>query len=787
MILTAFGGLFLLSLVGWRPLQLQIYRIAGLLSAFLGIFLWLRGDKMGLDAFSGFGQGLEILPQMGVWLKMNGDSLSWSFGLLILAIATCVFFYAHGYTLGQSPQRRFHSSLILFTLAMLGLVFSDNIFCFFVFWELTTLSSYLLISLKDKDAEVRESSRIVFFTTLSGGFFLLAALIWAQQVALASGYNLYEASHFSSLMKIDWLGNSQTPFIFILILIAAASKSAQFPFHFWLPQAMSAPTPVSSFLHSATMVKAGIFLLARFYPGFGMLDLWSATLIPLGISTGLISALLAASEKDLKKILAWTTVSVLGTLTFLLGLGTPLALKAFIILLFAHALYKASLFQIAGNIEKSCGTRDLDQLGGLYSSLKWTGLAASLAALSAAGAPPFFGFIGKELVLKSVIERGNAELILLLILTMMNCLLFAMTILVGFRAFWGRSMGIKGKKSLAFSMSFAPLVLAVAGLAIGLAPAFFELVIGRPTHSEFFGIIIPLKLSLWHGVESTALIALGLSFFAFIVGGLLVFNFDRWKKSYRRFFQRIPDSRAVLSSFLNTLHSIFWRLSQIQLQRSLSSYMLYMASFLLIIFGSVAIKIYADKTFDFALFQLSGNLETDTFLSILLIATCLAATSIIFIYRFIVAAIILGLVGASLAVLFAWFGAADLAFTQILAELLIAVFVATFGFKLKDLPTFFKDGIWFPRMLLAICFGICLFFLTLIGPPLETEFIARDFYLLNALDSAFGRNVVNVILVDFRALDTLNEVIVVLIAAIGVTALRRSKSKSLRLKRGAEQ
>jgi multicomponent Na+:H+ antiporter subunit A len=215
--------------------------------------------------------------------------------------------------------------------------------------------------------------------------------------------------------------------------------------------------------------------------------------------------------------------------------------------------------------------------------------------------------------------------------------------------------------------------------------------------------------------------------------------------------------------------------------------MLYMASFLLIIFGSVAIKIYADKTFDFALFQLSGNLETDTFLSILLIATCLAATSIIFIYRFIVAAIILGLVGASLAVLFAWFGAADLAFTQILAELLIAVFVATFGFKLKDLPTFFKDGIWFPRMLLAICFGICLFFLTLIGPPLETEFIARDFYLLNALDSAFGRNVVNVILVDFRALDTLNEVIVVLIAAIGVTALRRSKSKSLRLKRGAEQ
>lgn len=764
------------------PLQRQIFKIGGLLSAMLGLYLWLGGDSFKLDIYEKLGRGFDVLPQLGVWLKLSSDSLSWSFGILILSIATGVFFYAHGYTLHLKAQRRFQSYLILFTLAMLGLVFSDNIFCFFIFWELTTLTSYLLISLKDKDADVRESSRIVFFTTLIGGFFLLLALIWIQQLAFRHGYSLYEASHLSSLVQIDWLSIPEASSIFLLIFVAAASKSAQFPFHFWLPQAMSAPTPVSSFLHSATMVKAGVFLLAKFYPAFFVLELWPKTLIPFGLVTGLIAAVFAVAEKDLKKILAWTTVSVLGILTFLLGIGTSLALKAFIILLFAHALYKASLFQIAGNIDKACGTRDLDQLGGLYPALRWTGLAAALAALSAAGLPPFFGFIGKELIFKSVIEQEYLSFILLLSLTVINGFLFATLILVGFKSFWGRSIKPRGKLSpLPLSMTIAPLILALAGLLFGLVPNLFESIMRHFHFTDFLGVPMNLHLSLWHGFETPALIALGLSVAAFFLGGLIILNFSRWKNDCRQFFQKIPELRQLITSFLNHLNLIFWNLSQMQLQRSISSYMLYMASFLLLIFVSLSHHLVSSWPFSFITFNTVLRAENNLFLVLLLIATCLAAASIIFIYRFIVAAIVLGLVGASLAVLFAWFGAADLAITQILAELLIAVFVATFGFKLKDLPTFFQDGIWFTRMILAFCFGGCLFLLSLISVPTQIEYLARDFYLLNALESAFGQNVVNVILVDFRALDTLNEVIVVLIAAIGVTALRRSKVKSTTL------
>lgn len=766
--LAAYCALFLISLIPWPSLQKRMFLLGGILSAALFGFLVYQPVAASLPT------SMEILPQLGVWLSMSPDGLSWSFGCLVLFIAACVFFYAHGYVEGAA-QARFSSSLILFTLAMLGLVFSDNLFSFFIFWELTTLSSYLLISLKDKEPEYKEAARIVFFVTLAGGFFLFVGLLWMQQIGLQQGLSLYEASHFSSLMSLAWAEVPAAPIIFILLLLGAGSKSAQFPFHFWLPQAMAAPTPVSSFLHSATMVKAGIFLLAKIFPGFHEIGLWSPTLISLGLVTALVAAFLCASEKDLKKILAWTTVSVLGTLVMLLGIATEMAIKAFVVFIFAHALYKASLFQVAGNIDKSTGTRDLDLIHSLLSPLLLTALAGFLAALSSAGLPPFFGFIGKELVLKSLVDFSSFEALLLLSVVLINAFLFSMLLLVGFKCFLKtRDSKLKSlsAKKLSLWMSLPPLLLALMGLFFGLFPDTFSSLLGNPMSTFLLGGESKLSLKLWHGLDT----ALVLSLVSFALGGFAIATYARWKGRFRSRLQKLPELKLWTAAFLDQLIKTFWNLNELQIRRSLSTYMVISGSFVIGIFILVFQSTSSFSGLNFSWRQIDWSSQTESFLFIILAATCIAAFSMLFIYRFIVAAIVLGLVGAALAVLFAWFGAADLAFTQILAELLIAVLVATFGFKVGNLPSFRQDSMWAPRVVLAIAFGTCLFLLALIEAPSDVQYLPRDFYVSKSYVEAFGENIVNVILVDFRSLDTLNEVLVVLVAAIGVTVLLRKKS-----------
>lgn len=776
-ILFVFFGLASLAATPHHRIQNHIMKLASITSFSLAAWLFSHGPQQMEGAI-----GYPLLQEFGVWLSFRLDGLNWAFGFLILFIAGCVFLYSDGYMSAIKAKRRFSSSLFLFSLSMLGLVFSDNFFSFFLFWELTSLTSYLLITLKDKERDSRDSGRVIFFTTFAGGLVLFAAFMWLQQIGVSAGLSLQEASQFSSLGLIDWVNQPQANWILVMMIIGCATKSAQFPFHFWLPAAMTAPTPVSSFLHSATMVKAGIFLLAKIFPYFHGLELWGHILIPLGLFTALISALLCASQTDLKKILAWSTVSVLGLLTMLLGLATDLAIKSFVVFLFAHALYKASLFQVAGNIDKACSTRQVDKLAKLYPFMKLTAIAGLLAALSKAGVPPFFGFIGKELVLKTKLELAALETPLLIIAVVINALLMIMAIVVGIKPFFGSNTTAPQStkpKALALSLSVSPLILAILGLLIGMLPQLFDRQLGQAMAASMIGHDLVMDLKLWHGLKPHALIALGLSLLTFIIGIIAYIKYPKWQTGYRYVFTKLPELKDWLVDQIDLWGVTFSKASKALYDRSLSIYLI--VSILLL----CALAILPNGPWQWKLDQhmllniQMVSFQEQIFIALTFLIIALASIYTIFVYSFVVAAVVLGIVGTMIAIIFASFGAADLSITQVLAELLIAVLLASFGLRLARLPRLQSDHLWFLRIGSCFIFGVFFYFLASASIPQAVGFAARDYYLASSLTEAFGKNIVNVILVDFRALDTLNEVVVVAMAAIGVVLLLYRKKKEV--------
>src|SRR5690606_34707692 len=362
---------------------------------------------------------------------------------------------------------RFYLYLLLFMTAMLGLVLAGNIFTLFIFWELTSISSYLLIGFKHQEAGTRTSALQALLITGGGGLALMAGLILLGMAG--NSFSLPEllnqnAAIISSEYYIPAL---------VFVLLGAFTKSAQFPFHFWLPNAMAAPTPVSAYLHSATMVKAGIYLLARLTPAMGGTPEWHYSLLITGGLTTLIGAFLALQQTDLKAILAYTTISALGILVLLTGIGTPAALQAMLVFLLAHALYKGTLFLVAGNADHATGTRDITVLAGLGKLMPFTGISALLAALSMAGVLPFFGFIGKELLYESALGAETYETILFGIAFFSGVVFVAVALAISLGVFWKRTetpTPLKHSDSLALVLP--PFILPIAGLLFGLAPGF---------------------------------------------------------------------------------------------------------------------------------------------------------------------------------------------------------------------------------------------------------------------------------------------------------------------------
>ena len=363
------------------------------------------------------------IPSLGINFTFLLDGLSLTFVLIITLIGTAVFLYAGSYMKDYEYTGRFYLYIGVFMTSMIGLVLSDNMIALFVFWELTSISSYLLIGFNHHKESSRKSALQALLVTGGGGLALMAGLILLSQVSgsfeISSLYSLHNEIVHSKLY----------PAIVILVLLGAFTKSAQFPFHFWLPNAMEAPTPVSAYLHSATMVKAGIYLIARLNHAIGGTVLWQDTILVVGTITMFIAALLAFKQTDLKKLLAYSTLSVLGTLTMLLGIGSNLAIKAFFIFLVAHSLYKGTLFLVAGTIDHETGTRDVSILSGLRKYLPVTMTAALLASFSMMGIIPLVGFIGKETVYSSILEVENFRFFLLALAVISNAFIVMVTIL----------------------------------------------------------------------------------------------------------------------------------------------------------------------------------------------------------------------------------------------------------------------------------------------------------------------------------------------------------------------
>lgn len=719
-------------------------------------------------AGAGLMQTLPWAESFGVELALRGDGLAGAMAMLISGIGALIVVYASGYLQDDPRLGKFYSYLFVFMGAMLGMVISDNLITLFVFWEMTSVSSYLLIGFNHHKLDNRDAALKALLVTGGGGLALLAGIIMLGVIGTSLGLSLNDSLRVSTLSQHAEAIQSHTLFppMLILVLLGCFTKSAQFPFHFWLPSAMAGPTPVSAYLHSATMVKAGVFLLARMHPALGGGTLWIAVVTTVGAITMLLGAVMAVGQRDMKGILAYTTISVLGTLVMLLGIGTDRAIEAAVAFLFAHGLYKAALFMVAGNVDHATGTRDVTKLGGLRKLMPLTAAAALVAALSKAGAPPMFGYLGKKLLLEAKLDVEMLSIYLTAAAVLANICMVAVALLLVLRPFWGERLETPHKAhELPVSMTLGPLLLAGMGLFVGLIPGAFDATLGEAMASSIRGEPLEMKLTLLFGLSMESLIVVGLSFGALVLGYGLYRRLRPGLTFYaplRALGRYGPDRayRAGLSGVLG-LAAVHTRVVQSG----------YLRRYLLVVVGVFAL---AAGPLAWAAFRGGGPIATGPIKVHEFILALLVVSGAVYgaLSRSRMAAVVaIGGSGIGLAVLFAVYGSVDLAITQLMVETLMVVILVL---VLRRLPGLTKTSSLATRgrdLLIATAGGATVTLLVLASATVNLPATVSAYYLNQAVPDAYGRNVVNVILVDFRALDTMGEIVVVAVAGVGVASL----------------
>jgi len=719
-------------------------------------------------------------PTIGVELAFLADGLSTTFVLLITGIGALVVAYASAY-LGNDPRLgRFYIFLLTFMGAMLGLVLADNLITLFVFWELTSVSSYLLIGFDHEKASARAAALKALLVTGAGGLLLLAGFVLMMIAGEQLGLSTTEAGRLSALATVDLRGHGLYLPIFVLVLLGCITKSAQVPFHFWLPAAMAGPTPVSAYLHSATMVKAGIYLLARLHPTLGGTPEWVWTVGLIGLVTMLTGAFATLGQRDMKRVLAYSTLAVLGTLVMLLGIGTEMAIKTAVVYLVAHALYKAALFMVAGNVDHETGTRDLNVLGGLRRLLPWTALAGILAAMSKAGAPPMFGFIGKEMLYTTKLELNTVGAWVVILAVVANVALVASALMVSVGPFLGRLKETPKKPHEApLAMLLGPVLLALFGLARGLLPHPFETNLGSAAASAILGRTVEMHLKLWHGVDPTALAVMGLSLLTLALGfglyqvvrrrlapiGALVRRVTAYgpERAYEAGLQGLYTGAARVTRWIQTGY--------------LRHYVLVVVAFAVVVAGPPLVRQLSPDTFAAG----GGWRPHEIVVAFLALAGALVAVSLRSRLATVAA---LGVTGAAIALLFVLFSAPDLAMTQVMVETLSVVVLVLVFFRLP--PVVRRSG-RVPRIrdgIVAGAVGLAMALFVLSAARIPPDPSVASYYLSESVPAAHGRNVVNVILVDFRAMDTLGEITVLAVAGLGVYALLRLRGRGPRREAG---
>jgi multicomponent Na+:H+ antiporter subunit A len=698
------------------------------------------------------------VPSLGVNLSFLIDGLSLTFALLISGIGAFVALYSGSYLAGHPHLGRFYLYLLLFMLSMLGLVLADNLITLFVFWELTTVTSYLLVGFDHASAKARRSALQALLVTGAGGLALLAGLILLGSVA-----GSYELSAIMAKGEAIRAHELYLPSL-ILVLLGAFTKSAQVPFHFWLPNAMAAPTPVSAYLHSATMVKAGIYLLARLHPALSGTEAWIWTLTVCGAVTAVMASVLALRQTDLKLALAYTTIMALGTITMFLGAEATVAVAAAVTFLIVHSLYKAALFLVVGIIDHRTGTREASQLRGLAGALPITAAAAAAAALSMAGFPPFLGFIGKELKYEGALAIASEPLLVASAAVLANALMVAVAGIIALRPFYGQRLHTPKPPSEASPrLWIGPLVLAALGLTFGLAPSLIAGSLVQPAVTAILGSPETVKLALWHGINLPLL----LSLFTFALGLAVYVMHPRIRRTLTRLDARLPTTADRVWD--RVLDGLKW-VAATQ-TRALQNGIL--RHYLFAIFTSLALAAGGPMLFSDAVRLPTSwpNLLIKEWGVVALITAGAVVT--VFTGSRLAAICALGVVGVGVALVFLMFGAPDVAITQLLVETLVVVLAATVMLRLPYLKQRNSKASRRLAAALAIAVGsmVAITLISVVNGPIDRA--VTDYFEDSSVPQAFGRNIVNVILVDFRALDTFGEIAVVVVAALGAFALIR--------------
>ena len=735
-------------------------------------FLWLLASAPRVyGPEGGWSEGGEWIPSLHLDLVLRMDALAWTMSLLVLGVGSLVLFYCARYFKSDaSGIGGFGAQLLAFAGAMLGLVTADDLLLLFVFWEITTVLSFLLISYSRTRLSARRAALQALVLTTAGGLAMLVGIVMLGQTA--GTYRISEL--LEAAPELAQRGTVVDVAVFLL-LVGAVTKSALIPFHFWLPAAMAAPTPVSAYLHAAAMVKAGVYLVARFAPGYAETALWQPTILVLGLGTMLFGGWAALKQYDLKLILAYGTVSQLGFLVVIVGWGTADAAQAGLAMLLAHGLFKATLFLVVGIIDHRAGTRDIRRLSGLARRVPVLFVVALVSAASMAGVPPLAGFVAKESVLAAFWNAADGPVgtVVLVGLVLGNVLTFAYSARFVWGGFAHKSAefseldaGADGRSVISDmqrvepSFLAAPLVLTVLTVAYGLYPAPVEAVLAPyvaqfpvPAGHDFY-------LALWHGLTP----ALGLS--VLIIGaGALLYAARRPVADFQRVLPALPAGELVYRRVVNVLDlAAVWITGRTQR----GSLTFYLSVILVTAIVVPLVALYVEETPPLGALRLADGPGQLTAGIVMVVAALLVPAA----KKRFMAVLLVSVTGYGLALIFALHGAPDLALTQTFIETITLV---AFVLALRSLPAslgrFRPGGRRAPRAVFAAVFGLFMMALAAFSMSSRTADPISLEYPRLAYEEGDGANVVNVTLVDLRAWDTFGEISVLVVAATGVASL----------------
>ncbi|MBP2545692.1 multicomponent K+:H+ antiporter subunit A [Acinetobacter guillouiae] len=753
------------------------------------VVLWLKQFSRGVTALGAIGVSLssfillltqaktvlsgqavleqwQWLPQIGIDFSFRLDALSLIFSLLITGIGTLIYIYAYYYLNPKNSLSKLYALLMLFMAAMLGISLSNNLIILLVFWELTSISSFLLVGYWSNYDAAQRGARMALTITGMGGLAMLGGFILIGQIA--GTYQIDQLTMMASTIQNSGLF---VPAL-LLILLGAFTKSAQFPFHFWLPNAMAAPTPVSAYLHSATMVKAGIFLVARLLPIFVGSALFHNLVTTIGLLTLCMAAFFAIFKEDLKGLLAYSTISHLGLIMCLLGIGSPLAVAAAVFHIINHATFKAALFMLAGIIDHESGTRDLRKLSGLWQLLPFTATLTMITAASMAGVPLTNGFISKEMFFTELLANlsGGYVVLAAIVATLAGLFAVAYSVRLIHGVFFdgdvGRHVPNKNAHEPPMGMRVPAIILATLCILVGIIPALLvENIVNAGTRAStqiasFEGV----HLAIWHGFNLPLLMS------AIALIGGVIFYFALAKGGRIREIDLDPhlgrfQGKLLFEDFLKNLLLISRKIKKKTETGSLQNYLLWILALSIAVVATPLIN----QNLTTGTRELTHAPFTAIVLWLLLFSACWMM--LWFHHERIKAVLISGAIGLVVTMIFITLSAPDLALTQITVDVVTTVLLLMSLSLLPQLTPYessqtrrWRDAV------IAIGGGIGIGWITWLIMTRDHNSISW-FFVQQSIPLGGGSNIVNVILVDFRGFDTFGEIAVLGIAAIGALCM----------------